>query len=291
MDHQREAMTLSSTASYYVPEPTLSNSTVHFQSNTGPSLNVPPSMPSAHGRVEVGPPTMQQAQPVRRKRGRPRKYGHDSTVSLGLCPSVSNAAQNVRPTQKSRGRPPGSSCKLQLASTTGGSMFNATGTMTPYIINVAVGEDIKVKVLSLLQDRRAIVVLSGVGYIAAANIKIPSSNGSVTYEGHFDMVNLSGSFINEADEPQGSTGGLTVTFMGPDGRLIGGPVEGILIAASPVQVIIGIIMPSTPKPKYKAVENRDTSGDQDRTLGNSTDQANIQPSQSLSTMGIWQSSR
>ncbi|CAA0820777.1 AT-hook motif nuclear-localized protein 9 [Striga hermonthica] len=195
------------------------------------------------------------------------------------------------PTQKSRGRPPGSGRKHQLASTTGGSMFNATGTMTPYIINVAVGEDIKVKVLSLLQDRRAIVVLSGVGYVAAANIKIPSSNGSVTYEGHFDMVNLSGSYINEADEPHGPTGGLTVTFMGPDGRLIGGPVEGVLIAASPVQVIVGTIMPSTPKPKNKVVDNRDTSGDQDRTLGNSTTQANIQPSQSLSTMGIWQSSR
>lgn len=50
------------------------------------------------------------------------------------------------------------------------------------------------------------------------------------------MVNLSGSYINDVDGPHGPTGGLNVTFSGPDGRLIGGPVEGLLIAASPVQV-------------------------------------------------------
>lgn len=50
------------------------------------------------------------------------------------------------------------------------------------------------------------------------------------------MVNLSGSYINDVDGPHGPTGGLNVTFAGPDGRLIGGPVDGLLIAASPVQV-------------------------------------------------------
>lgn len=52
------------------------------------------------------------------------------------------------------------------------------------------------------------------------------------------MVNLSGSYINDVDGPHGPTGGLNVTFAGPDGRLIGGPVEGLLIAGSPVQVLL-----------------------------------------------------
>ncbi|KAK6120861.1 hypothetical protein DH2020_045403 [Rehmannia glutinosa] len=50
--------------------------------------------------------------------------------------------------------------------------------------------------------------------------------------GHFDMVNLSGSYINDVDGPHGPTAGLNVTFAGPDGR----PVEGVLITASHVQV-------------------------------------------------------
>lgn len=43
-------------------------------------------------------------------------------------------------------------------------------------------QDIKRKILSLLHGRRAIVVLSGIGSISAANIRISSSNGTVTYE-------------------------------------------------------------------------------------------------------------
>ncbi|XP_011092042.1 AT-hook motif nuclear-localized protein 11 [Sesamum indicum] len=308
---QRESMQLTGSASYYVHPGTaesvtglqnspsmspLSNAAVHFQSNAGGSLTLPTlpldtsSAMSGHG-VSIGPPSaMHQGEPVRRKRGRPRKYGHDGAASLGLSPSMSSPAPIIRPTQKWRGRPPGTGRKQQLSSL-GGSVFNGAGTMTPHIINIAVGEDIKRKILSLLQGRRAIVILSGIGSISAANIKISSSSGSVTYEGHFDMVNLSGSYVNDADGPQGPSGGLNVTFAGPDGRLIGGPVEGVLIAASPVQVIVGSLMPCTSKPKNKVIEDPETPGDPDRTLGSSVSPANIQPSQNLTPMGAWPSSR
>lgn len=133
---QREHMTLTGPGSYYMHPGTaesvtglqnspnmspLSNAALHFQSNTGGSLNVP-TLPldsssgmSAHG-VSVGQPAMQHSEPVRRKRGRPRKYGHDGGVSLSLTPSVSNPASIMRPTQKWRGRPPGTGRKQQLSS-------------------------------------------------------------------------------------------------------------------------------------------------------------------------------
>ncbi|XP_042054421.1 AT-hook motif nuclear-localized protein 11-like [Salvia splendens] len=304
---QRDSMTLAGSGLYYMQAESvtglqsspsmspMSNAAVHFQSNTGGSMNVS-SLPldtssamSAHG-VSVGPHAMQQqGEPVRRERGRPRKYGHDGAVSLGLSPSISNPTSMARATQKLRGRPPGVGCKQQL-SPLGGSAFSGAGTMTPHIINVAVGEDIKRKVLSLLQGRRGIVILSGVGSISAANIKISNSSGSVTYEGHFDMVNLSGSYINDVDGPHGPTGGLNVTFAGPDGRLIGGPVEGLLIAGSPVQVIAGSMVAFTSKPKNKVPEDLEPSGDPHRsTLGNSVNPANI--SQSLNQMHAWANSR
>ncbi|KAL8062677.1 hypothetical protein ABFX02_02G163200 [Erythranthe guttata] len=308
---QREAMSLTGSASYYMHPGTaesvtglqsspnmspLSNAALHFQSNIGGSLNVhldSSSAMSAHG-VGGGPPAMQQGEPVvRRKRGRPRKYGHDGGVSLSLTPSVSNPASILRQPQKWKGRPSGSGRK-PLMSSPGGSVFSGAGTMTPHVINIAAGEDIKRKILSLLHGRRGIVVLSGIGSISAANIKISSSNGSVTYEGHFDMVNLSGSYMNEVDGHNGPTGALTVTFAGPDGRLIGGPVDGVLIAASPVQVIAGSMMAFASKSKNKALNDPEASGNPDRsTLGNSVAQANIiQPSQqNLNPMGMWSSSR
>ncbi|KAH6779869.1 hypothetical protein C2S52_011106 [Perilla frutescens var. hirtella] len=306
---QRDAMTLAGSGSYYMhsgaPESVtglqsspsmspMSNAAVHFQSNTGGSLALPTlpldtsSAMSAHG-VNVGPHAMQQGEPVRRKRGRPRKYGHDGAVSLGLSPSISSPTPIARATQKWRGRPPGTGRKQQLSSL-GGSVFSGVGTMTPHIINVGVGEDIKRKILSLLQGRRGIVVLSGIGSISAANIKISSSSGSVTYEGHFDMVNLSGSYINDVDGPHGPTGGLNVTFAGPDGRLIGGPVEGLLIAGSPVQVIAGSMVSFTSKPKNKTVEDLEPSGDPHSSpLGNAVTPANV--SQNFNPMGAWTSSR
>ncbi|KAL0428880.1 UNVERIFIED_CONTAM: AT-hook motif nuclear-localized protein 11 [Sesamum radiatum] len=224
-------MQLTGSASYYVHPGTaesvtglqnspsmspLSNAAVHFQSNAGGSLTLPTlpldtsSAMSGHG-VSLGPPSaMHQGEPVRRKRGRPRKYGHDGAASLGLSPSMSSPAPIIRPTQKWRGRPPGTGRKQQLSSL--GSFLYLSN------IDFAVELDIKRKILSLLQGRRAIVVLSGIGSVSAANIKISSSSGSVTYEG--------------------PSGGLNVTFAGPDGRLIGGPVEGVLIAASPVQFMV-----------------------------------------------------
>ncbi|KAG6430153.1 hypothetical protein SASPL_108215 [Salvia splendens] len=309
---QRDAMTLAGSGSYYMQaesvtglqsSPSLSpmsNAAVHFQSNTGGSMNVS-SLPldtssamSAHG-VSVGPHAMQQqGEPVRRKRGRPRKYGHDGVVSLGLSPSISNPTPMTRATQKWRGRPPGVGRKQQL-SPLGGSAFSGAGTMTPHIINVAVGEDIKRKVISLLQGRRGIVILSGVGSISAANIKISNSSGSVTYEVRFAILSVAcirgiGSYINDIDGPHGPTGGLNVTFAGPDGRLIGGPVEGLLIAGSPVQVIAGSMVAFTSKPKNKTPENLEPSGDPHRsTLGSSINPANV--SQNLNQMHAWANSR
>lgn len=131
---QRDGMSLTGSGSYYMHTGTtesvtglqsspsmspLSNAAVHFQSNTGGGLTVPTlpldtsSNMSPHG-VSVGPHGMQQGEPMRRKRGRPRKYGHDGAVSLGL--SSSSMSPIARPTQKCRGRPPGTGRKQQPSS-------------------------------------------------------------------------------------------------------------------------------------------------------------------------------
>ena len=52
-------------------------------------------------------------------------------------------------------------------------------------------------------------------------------------------MSLSGSFLlSESGGQRSRTGGLSVSLAGPDGRVLGGGVAGILTAASPVLVHI-----------------------------------------------------
>lgn len=75
----------------------------------------------------IGPVNMQmgmnmtaainRGEPVKRKRGRPRKYGPDGSMALALAPHSAAAAGAASLSQKrGRGRPPGSGRKQQLAA-------------------------------------------------------------------------------------------------------------------------------------------------------------------------------
>lgn len=56
-------------------------------------------------------------------------------------------------------------------------------------------------------------------------------------QGRFEILSLSGSFLlSESGGQRSRTGGLSVSLSGPDGRVLGGGVAGLLTAASPVQV-------------------------------------------------------
>ena len=95
--------------------------------------------PGAMYRPDSGAPGMQQQQQqpqphpgagggggelVKKKRGRPRKYGPDGTIGLGQKPAAATGAEagghsggggsNSNPDGKRRGRPPGSGKKKQL---------------------------------------------------------------------------------------------------------------------------------------------------------------------------------
>ncbi|XP_073065011.1 AT-hook motif nuclear-localized protein 11-like [Primulina eburnea] len=264
---QREHMTLSGSSSYYIHRGSkeqvagfqdltimnpLSNANLHFPSNTGSNfigstLPLDTSSTISPHRVSVGPPSaVLQGESMRRKRGRPRKYGQDGAVPSASLPSTPHPV-TVSRTEKRRGRPPGTGRKLKLASL-GMPMLNFGGTLTPHVIHVVKGEDIKRKILSFFErGQRGIVILSGIGAISTVNCKTSSSVGTITYEGCFDMLNLSGSYMH--DDTTGLTGGLNVILAGSDGNVIGGCVEGVLIAASPVQVIVGSIQSRSSKTK------------------------------------------
>lgn len=199
----------------------------------------------------------------KRKRGRPRKYGPNGTVALPLTvvpPSASAppaavggfslsssgaATAAAEAMKKARGRPPGSSKKHQLKA-----LGSAGIGFTPHIITVKTGEDIASKIMAFSQQGpRAVCILSANGAVSNVTLRqAATSGGTVTYEGRFEILSLSGSFLLSENGGQRSrTGGLSVCLAGPDGRVLGGGVAGLLTAASSVQVIAGSFIPEVKK--------------------------------------------
>ncbi|OAY62312.1 AT-hook motif nuclear-localized protein 9 [Manihot esculenta] len=322
---RRDAMALSGSASFYMHRGMagsgtgtqsglnvssginpLTSSSVPFQSNVGAntigstlpietSTAIPP-----HG-VNVGAPSAMppSSEPVKRKRGRPRKYGPDGSVSLALSSSLSTHPGTITPTQKrGRGRPPGTGRKQQLASL--GEWLSGSAGMgfTPHIITIAVGEDIATKIMSFSQQGpRAICILSANGAVSTVTLRQPStSGGTVTYEGRFEILCLSGSYlVTNNGGSRNRTGGLSVSLASPDGRVIGGGIGGMLIAASPVQVIVGSFIWGGSKTKNKKGEGPEGARDMDhQAVENPVTPTSVPPGQNLtptSSVGLWPGSQ
>uniref|UniRef100_A0A1D1YBD1 AT-hook motif nuclear-localized protein n=1 Tax=Anthurium amnicola TaxID=1678845 RepID=A0A1D1YBD1_9ARAE len=207
--------------------------------------------------------TMSMGQPAKRKRGRPRKYGSDGAMAALTLTPVSppvvaaggsigfpSPAAAIPPNsasspplvsaaaiKKARGRPPGSGKKQQMSA-----LGSAGIGFTPHVITVKAGEDVSSKIMSFSQHGpRAVCILSANGAISNVTLRQAAmSGGTVTYEGRFEILSLSGSFLlSESGGQRSRTGGLSVSLAGPDGRVLGGGVAGLLTAASPVQVVVG----------------------------------------------------
>lgn len=237
-------------------------------SSDGPAVFRPVSGVSASASYQVGGAELPAAQSlvvnpgesVKRKRGRPRKYAADGKVALGQSPAqlsspastgfslsyTSSAKPRPRGSsssflleqmKKAKGRPLGSGKKHQMDGLGSGGIG-----FTPHVITVKAGEDVSSKIMSFSHHGpRAVCILSANGAISNVTLRqAATSGGTVTYEGRFEILSLSGSFLlSESDGQRSRTGGLSVSLAGPDGRVLGGGVAGLLTAASPVQVVVG----------------------------------------------------
>ncbi|RDX95769.1 AT-hook motif nuclear-localized protein 5, partial [Mucuna pruriens] len=238
-------------------------------------------------------------EPVKKKRGRPRKYGPDGAVSLGLSPMSATANStpgSASPSEKRpRGRPPGSGRKQQLASL-GEWMNNSAGlAFSPHVITIGSGEvDIVAKLLSFSQQRpRAVCILTGTGTVSSVTLRQPASTSvSVTYEGRFQILCLSGSYLvaEEGGPPRNRTGGMSVSLSSPDGHIIGGGVAR-LIAASPVQVVVCSFVYGGSKPKAKEGTTTKDSSSEPQSSDKLASPGSAPPNQNYTSSspatGIW----
>ncbi|PKA48063.1 Putative DNA-binding protein ESCAROLA [Apostasia shenzhenica] len=236
-----------------------------FHEASPPSVS--PDGVNVGGGGEVG-----HGEQAKRKRGRPRKYGPDGTVSLGLSPMASTpsasgtiaagpsgSAAAMQSLKRGRGRPPGSGRKQQLASLGEWVAGSAGIGFTPHIVTIEAGEDIASKIMSFSQQGpRAVCILSANGAVSTVSLHQPTTMGStVTYEGQFEILNLSGSYFSTSEDgSRNQSGSLSVVLSNPEGRVIGGSVAGLLLAASSVQVILGSFIHTESKPKKKKNEKK-----------------------------------
>ncbi|GAB4858726.1 hypothetical protein Ancab_010200 [Ancistrocladus abbreviatus] len=208
------------------------------------------------------------AMKVKKKRGRPRKYGPDGTVSTALSPMPISAsipftgdfsgwkhAARVRPFQTIK-----KAHKFEVENLGDRLAYMIGANFTPHVITVQAGEDVALKIhLFSQQESRAICVLSASGSISNVTLRQPNSlGGTMTYEGRFEILSLSGSLMpTDNGIMKSRSGGMSVSLAGPDGRVFGGGLAGLLIAACPVQVVLGSFLPGhqqEQKPKKKKVD-------------------------------------
>ncbi|XP_078155954.1 AT-hook motif nuclear-localized protein 2-like [Carex rostrata] len=251
------------------PPPTNPPSSSPFAPNRNPSsisqpvqLSFESHAPSPGGTQTPGSQTPgsfflnshgNSGEPTKKKRGRPRKYGPDGCMALGLRQGSSAPGAYDGPASdpafKKKGRPPGSGRKKQLEA-----LGSSGAAFTPHIITVTPGEDVASKIMAFSQQGpRTICVLSANGAISNVTLRQPATSGGlVTYEGRFEIISLSGSFLLAQDgDTRSRTGGLSVALAGSDGRVLGGCVAGMLMASTPVQVVVGSFIAEGKKPKPK----------------------------------------
>lgn len=267
-----------------------------------------PNPPAQFGVVPAIP-AQQQASPatgtvgpevVKKKRGRPRKYGPDGTVSLALSPmpisaSIPLSGGEFSTWKRGRGRPSNAESaakKSHLSNSTAnanttinnnnsnntnkyevyespgqgqsqsqvpGIAYSVGANFTPHVLTVNAGEDVTMKVMTFSQQgARAICILSANGTISNVTLRQPTtSGGTLTYEGRFEILSLSGSYMpTEIQGTKSRSGGMSVSLAGPDGRVVGGGLAGLLVAAGPVQVVVGSFLPGHNQEHHKPKKQR-----------------------------------
>ncbi|XP_058759371.1 AT-hook motif nuclear-localized protein 9-like [Vicia villosa] len=240
--------------------------------------------------IDAGSDTGEKSEPksigsdtrVKRPRGRPRKYqvGENKSPMMSVLGSGSSELA-IQPfgseVKRGRGRPRGSG-KLQILASIGGCVAEtAGGSMTPHVLTVNPGEDVVGKIFTFFHKcpRGAVCILSAAGCVSTVILR-QTGGGSLRYEGHFQILSLTGSCTFTSGGAGGAErkiGTLSVSLAKSDGTVFGGGVESSLIAATPIQLILATFKQNISnqiKRKYSSptsttvpnmVTNQDSSSD------------------------------
>ncbi|XP_074281894.1 AT-hook motif nuclear-localized protein 6-like [Silene latifolia] len=247
------------------------------------SYSMGPRVENPSARNQLGAPTIADfAQPVhlpganmnmptdiKKRKGRPRKYDSDGVRAPTLSPMPISASIPLTgdfsgwKQPKARPYPVIKKAHKMEFEKTGERLPSLGANFTPHVMTVSAGEDITMKILSFSrQSPRAICVLSASGSISNVTLRQPNCpGGTLTHQGSFEILSLSGSFApTDNGIVKSRTGGMSILLAAPDGGVLGGGLAGILTAGSPVQVVIGSFLhghhqeQNPKKPRRESVE-------------------------------------
>ncbi|XP_051219415.1 AT-hook motif nuclear-localized protein 10 [Lolium perenne] len=236
-------------------------------------------------------PVASQPEPVKRKRGRPRKYGPDGAMKQHLASTQGQQQQQHHQmmgaappprmgsmsgqdmagglddaaAKKRRGRPPGTGKKLSSPKPSGNAFSGSAGTsFTPHIITASPSEDVAGKIAAFVsQSPRAVCVLSAMGSISRAVLRNlgdhassaamapPSYNNNPSIYEGLYEILSLSGSYNLNEAQLNQSDGLSVTLCSPERHVIGGVLGGALVAASTVQVVLGTFVNGGSKSKSK----------------------------------------
>ncbi|KAG6403263.1 hypothetical protein SASPL_135480 [Salvia splendens] len=218
------------------------------------TYHVAPRMESSEfGTSQMTPPVMNAAGSERKKRGRPRKYKPDESpsrafssvqVSSSAPPTAGKAyGEDVKPGTLAQATTSEKKHKSKIGTEKLDDWIKClTGSsFLPHVITVNAGEDISLKIMEFSrQGPRAVCIISGSGRVSNVTLRHPNSSGGIlTYEGLFEILSFSGSFTpTEMPDKYGRSGMMTITLSGADGRVVGGLVSGLTVAATPVKIVV-----------------------------------------------------
>ncbi|MCO5555319.1 hypothetical protein L7F22_008865 [Adiantum nelumboides] len=166
--------------------------------------------------------------------------------------------------KRPRGRPLGSKNKPKPPIII--SKDSATA-LRAHVLEIASTCDVAHCVASFARARhRGLCVLTASGSVSNVTLRQPAAPGSsVTLEGSFDILSLSGAFLPHPC--RASATGLTVYLAGSQGHVVGGSVVGSLVAAGPVVVIAA----SFRNASYDRLPADDSSDHQQLAVGENED--------------------
>lgn len=150
----------------------------------------------------------------------------------------------VEMAKRRRGRPPGSKNKPRPPPVVTRDV-EPVSAMRPHVLEVPAGGDVS-RALAGFARRRGvgICVLAGTGAVADVSLRHPSYSspspaGVVVFRGRYEIVSISATFLAPSMSPAVPrvVRDLSVSLAGPHGQIVGGAVEGPLVAATTVVVL------------------------------------------------------
>ncbi|KAL5073741.1 hypothetical protein RYX36_012725 [Vicia faba] len=154
--------------------------------------------------------------------------------STATLPSTSTNASKKR-----RGRPYGSRNKKSCMNIVYGMNISS---LKSHMIIVNIEENILEKIIAFSHSiSKNVIIISSNRTVSKIRFsQSPSSTESMTYEGLFEILSLKGFVsVSTNKSEQKRYGGVKGSFVSlSNGRSFGGKIDGVLIAASPVQIML-----------------------------------------------------